>query len=117
MLGATPTQPGRWESPQIPLPASGVHINVVASHGRGTVPLNVEWVLVCQQTDAEYVPGDEIQLLSGYNDTSSPTVWKNATQIGAVFNAGLALAHYSKFTVGNTNLTRTKWAIKAYCLF
>jgi hypothetical protein len=116
MIGAPPNQPGHFDSALLPLPAAGANINVVATHGRGSVPRHVEWVLVCLQAELEYTPGDEIQVISGPNSTFNPTVWKSAAQTGVVFNGGIALQHYLKLTINpGASITNAKWALKCYC--
>lgn len=115
MIHTPPNQPGHFESAQLPLPPAAAAYNLVATHGRGVAPRHVEWVLVCLQTEAEFSPGDEVQLTSGPNATFNPTVWKSAAQTGWTFNGALQLQHYSKLTSAATNLTNTKWATKAYC--
>lgn len=118
MQGDCPTQPGRWESPLLPCPATGVNIVVSATHGRGVPPRTMQWVLVNVRPELGYVPGEEIDLVSGYVNSLLPTVWRNAVQVGISHStATQPLNYHNKSTGAFAALTNThlNWALKCYC--
>jgi len=118
MTGEAPNQPGRWESPLFPLPANGTNLAVVATHGRGHVPRQMRWVLVSTATgELGFLPGDELEVVGGNNSTN-PTCWANATQVGLAMNAATWNWSFTQKTGASTaNLTfmTTRWALKCYC--
>jgi hypothetical protein len=93
------------------MPTSGATINVMAAHGRGSKPRHVQWLLVCLTTDLEYDPDDELDIISGFNNTSAPTIWKSAAAVGLAWNG--PLNHYTKRTSASTNITVARWGLKA----
>ena len=118
MTGESPTQPGRWESPVLPLPAPIVNIAVRATHGRGRPPRMMRWVFVClNQGEFGYLPGDEVDI-PGYHATVQPVTWANAVQVGfshAGATYALGIQYKDGTTYGNLTLTATRWALKCYC--
>lgn len=118
MIGAPTNLPGHWESPLLPCPATGVNIVANATHGRATAPRTMQWVLVNIRPDNGYVPGDELELVSGYNGTVLPTVWRNAVQVGVAHSTSTQPLNYANKSSGTfTALTNThlNWALKCYC--
>lgn len=113
-----PTQPGQWVSPLLPLPATGVNINVRATHGRGRPPRQMRWVFVCIGTgELGYAVGDEVDI-SGYHGTVQPAMWANASQAGFAHNAALfalGIQYKDGTTNGPLTNTATRWALKCYC--
>lgn len=117
MIGATPSQPGRWNSGLLPLPAVSTNITVRATHGRGQPPRQVRWVFVCIGTgEFGYLPGDELDIY-GYHGSVQPQTWANAVEVGfshAGASYALGVQPKTSGTYNNLTNTNTRWALKCY---
>ena len=107
----------------VSLPAAGAAVTPQA-HGLGSVPRNVDWVLVNVTGDAGYTTGQEIPL----HDVGSPVsgtddqvpcfaAVRDGTNLGLVRSSAattLAVAHAS--TGAFTTITEGNWQVKPYAI-
>jgi hypothetical protein len=115
MIGDTPSLPGRWESPVIPLPTSGA-VNLVFTHGRSVVPTSFQWRRVCLKPDLGYQAGDETETTMTASGGNQNLGWANAVQVGFLANAvGDVDDILRRDTQAQANLTAGSWGLKVYC--
>jgi hypothetical protein len=107
----------------VSIPAAGAAVTPQA-HSFGTVPRNVDWVLVNVTGDAGYTTGQEVPL----HDVGSPVsgtddqvpcfaAVRDATNLGLVRSSAattLAVAHAS--TGAFTTITEGNWQVKPYAI-
>jgi hypothetical protein len=109
-----PSLPGRWESPLLSVPSG--NFSITATHGRGTVPRHVHWVLVNAQPENSYQPGDEIVLGQQANNSHDITPWANAVVVGLVSFSSINVLNKSNPASGFVPSTGW-WRLKCYADF
>ena len=108
--------PEKFASSEVALSATGSLINT--AHGLSGTPQAVHAVLVCQSTEANYDPGDELDISqTGANPTLGALIFNwsgNTTNVSLAYNSSFAPVALDKSSGAATTLTPGKWKAKIY---
>ncbi len=116
----------RYVTPSIDQVALTSGANEVSeAHGLDGIPDTMQWVLVCQTNDGEFVAGEEISVESFLADTGNDyagapafKTFKTATEVGIRYHGGASsnrIRYISQVTENLTvQLTLANWKLKCY---